>query len=136
MPMWLTYFLSHNLIGLNPSCITYYTAWVSSNSMSTSLFIRSIILPSLSPSLSLKTSCIFKLLIRGVIFPDLFWWFSFLIMPPIRFSVSDHYNWLVTTILSLSEVMLFCSYCVEKALVCITIISPIGHQPSSCIECM
>jgi len=134
--MWLTYSLFHNSIGSNPSCVAYHTTWVSSDNKSTSPYIRSITLPPCFPSLSLKTSCISKSLIRSVVFPDSFWWSLFLIMPLIRSSASDHYNWLITTILSLSKVMPSCSHCVEKALMCVVIASLTRRQPSSCIECM
>jgi len=136
MSMWLTYSSSYSSIRLNSSCIAYYTTWVSSDSMSISPFMRSITLPPLSPSLSLKTSCISKLLIRGVVFLNLFWWSSFLIMPLIRSSASDYCNWLITTILSLGKVMPSCSCCVEKVLVCVTIAFLTGRQLSSCIKCM
>jgi len=132
---WLTYFSFYNSIGLNPSCMAYYTTWVSSDNKSTSPYIRSVTLPPLFLSLSLKTSCISKLLIRGIVFPDLIWWSLFLIMPLIRSSVSDYCNWLVTTILLFSEVMLSYSHCVEKALVCVIIAVLTKCQPSSYIKC-
>ena len=134
--MWLAYSLFYDLIRLNPFCVAYYTTWVSSDSMSTSLFIRSVILPPLSPSLSLKTSCISKLLIRDVVFPNSFWWSLFLIMPFIRSSASDCYNRLVTIIFLLDEVMPLCSHCEEKKLVCVAIAVLTGCQPSSCVECI
>jgi len=136
MSLWLTYSLSHNLIGSNPSYVAYYTAWVFSDNKSISPYIRSITLFPLSPFLSLKTSCISKSLIRGVVFPNLIWWSLFLIMSLIRSSVSDYCNRLVTVILLLGKVMPFYSCCVEKALVCVVIVSLTGRQLSSCIKCI
>jgi hypothetical protein len=51
-------------------------------------------------------------------------------MPPIRSSLSNYYNWLVTTILSLSVVIPSYSYYVEKKLVYVAIIVPSSRQPS------
>jgi hypothetical protein len=48
-------------------------------------------------------------------------------MPPIRSSLSNYYNWLVTTILSLSVIIPSYSYYIEKKLVYIII-----TVPSSC----
>jgi len=134
--MWLAYSLSHGSIGLNFSCVAYYTAWVFSDNKSTSPYMRSVTLPPLSPSSFLKTSCISKLLIRDVVFFNSSWWSSFLIMPLIRSSASNYYNWLVTTILFLSKIMLSCFHCVKKVLVCVTIAFLTGRQPSSCVKCM
>jgi len=39
------------------------------------------------------------------------------------------------TILSLSEIILLCSYCVKKGLVYIAIAAPSSRQPSSCSKC-
>ena len=52
-------------------------------------------------------------------------------MPFIRSLLSDYYNRLVTTILSLSKVMPSCSRYAKKKLVCIVIAAPSGRQPSS-----
>ena len=86
--MWLAYLLFHNLISSIPSCYAFYIVLVSSDNKSTSPLMRSVTLPPLSPSLSLKTFCISKLLIRGVVFPDSICLSSFLTIPPIRSSAS------------------------------------------------
>ena len=52
-------------------------------------------------------------------------------MPPIKYSISNYYNWLVTTILSLSKVILSYSYYTEKKLVYIAIAAPSSCQPFS-----
>jgi hypothetical protein len=52
-------------------------------------------------------------------------------MPPIKYSSSNYYNRLVTTILSLSVIMPSYSYYTEKKLVCVAIAAPSGRQPSS-----
>jgi hypothetical protein len=57
-------------------------------------------------------------------------------MPPIRSSLSNYYNRLVTTILLLSEVILSYSYYMEKKLVYITIVSLSSCQPSSYTKCI
>ena len=125
----------YNLIGLILSCYVSYTALVFSDNKSINLFIRFVTPSPLSLSLSLKTSCISKLLIRGVVFPDLIWWSFFLIMFFIRSSAFNYHNRLVIIILSLSEVMLLYSYCEEKKLVCVIITVFTGCQPSSCVKC-
>ena len=51
-------------------------------------------------------------------------------MPPIRSLFSNYYNWLVTTILSLSKVILSYSCYIEKKLVYIAIVAPSSCQPS------
>ena len=134
--MWLTYSSSYGLIGLILFCYASHTALVSSDNKSTSPFMRSITLSPLFLFSSLKTFCISKLLIRGVVFPDLIWWSFSLIMPSIRSSVFNQHNRLVTVILLLSEVMPSCSCCEEKKLVCVAIVALTGCQPSSCVKCM
>ena len=57
-------------------------------------------------------------------------------MPPIKSSLSNYYNRLVTIILSLSEVMPSCSRYADKKLVCVAIAAPSGCQPSFYAECM
>ena len=52
-------------------------------------------------------------------------------MPPIRSSLSNCYNWLVTTILSLGIVIPSYSRYIEKKLVYIAIVTPSDCQPSS-----
>jgi hypothetical protein len=56
-------------------------------------------------------------------------------MPPIRSSLSTCRNRLVTTILSLSEVIPSYSRYTEKKLVYIAIAAPSGRQPSSYAKC-
>ena len=54
-------------------------------------------------------------------------------MPPIRSSASRYlayYFKLVAVILLLSKIMPTCSYYAEKGLVYITIMAPLGRQPS------
>ena len=109
--------------------------WTSSNSHNTFVISSSIISFPSSLSLSLKISYIFKSSIRGMLLPDLIW-YSFLIMSFIRFFAFNWCNRLVIVILLLGEIMPLCSYCSEKELVCVTIVSPTGRQSFSCIECM
>jgi hypothetical protein len=52
-------------------------------------------------------------------------------MPPIRYSSSNYYNRLVTTILSLSVIIPSYSRYAEKKLVYVAIAAPSGRQPSS-----
>ena len=56
-------------------------------------------------------------------------------MPPIRFSVSERRARTVAVILLLGEIMPSCSYCEEKKLVYIIIITPFSHQLSFYVEC-
>ena len=56
-------------------------------------------------------------------------------MPPIRSSLSNYYNRLVTTILSLGVVMPSYSRYTKKKLVYVTITAPSSCQPSSYAEC-
>ena len=56
-------------------------------------------------------------------------------MPPIKSSISNYYNWLVTTILSFSKVILFYSCYTEKKLVYIIIAAPSSRQPSFYTKC-
>ena len=57
------------------------------------------------------------------------------LMPFIRFSAFKRRSRLVLLILSLGEIMLLCSYCVEKRLSYIVILAPSGRQPSFYIKC-
>ena len=57
-------------------------------------------------------------------------------MPPIRSLASAYCAKLVAVILLLSEIMPSCSYCKEKKLVYIAIITPFSHQPFSYIKCI
>ena len=52
-------------------------------------------------------------------------------MPFIRSLASKYYTYVVAVILSLGKIMPTYSYCVLKGLVYITIIAPLGRQPSS-----
>jgi hypothetical protein len=56
-------------------------------------------------------------------------------MPPIRYSLSNYYNWLVTTILSFSIIIPSYSYYIEKKLVYIAIAVLSSCQPSSYAKC-
>jgi hypothetical protein len=59
-------------------------------------------------------------------------------MPPVRslvFKYLTYHSKLVAVILLLSEIMPSCSYCTEKGLVCVTIITLFSCQPSSCSKC-
>ena len=56
-------------------------------------------------------------------------------MPPIRSSTSKRYTCVIILILSLSEIIPTYSRYIKKGLVYITIISPAGCQPLSCIKC-
>ena len=59
-------------------------------------------------------------------------------MPLIRslaFKRTTHYFKLVAVIFLLSKIIPTYSYCVEKGLVYIIIIAPLGRQPSSYIKC-
>ena len=59
-------------------------------------------------------------------------------MPPVRSLVSKraaYYFKLVAVILLLGEIMPTYSYYAEKGLVYITIVAPLGRQPSFCAKC-
>ena len=56
-------------------------------------------------------------------------------MPPIRSLGSKHRAHTVAVIFSLSEIMPSYSYYKEKKLVCVIIIIPFSHQPSSYSKC-
>jgi hypothetical protein len=56
-------------------------------------------------------------------------------MPPIRYSLSNYYNRLVTTILSLGVIISSYSRYIEKKLVYIAIAALSGYQPSSYAKC-
>ena len=88
----------------------------------TILFIRSVIPTPSSISLFLK-NLISKLLIRGVLCPNLIWWPSLFLIPFIRSLASVHYTLLTTSISLNSKIMSPCSYYIKKGLVCITIIA-------------
>jgi len=52
-------------------------------------------------------------------------------MPSIKFLLSNYCNWLVTTILLLSKVILSCFCCAKKKLVYIIIAALSSYQPTS-----
>ena len=52
-------------------------------------------------------------------------------MPPVRFLASKHCAHMVAVIFLLSKIMPTYSHCVSKGLVYVTIIAPLGRQPSS-----
>ena len=56
------------------------------------------------------------------------------LMPPVRSSASKRHTCVIAVILLLSEIMPTYSCCVLKGLVYITIIAPLGRQPSSCTK--
>ena len=56
-------------------------------------------------------------------------------MPFIRYLASTYYTKLMAMILLLSKIMLSYSYCKEKKLVYIIIITPSSRQPSFYIKC-
>ena len=56
-------------------------------------------------------------------------------MPPVRSSASKRRACIVAVILLLSKIMPTYSRCVLKGLVYITIIAPLGRQPSSGTKC-
>ena len=135
--MWLSYPLSYGFTGFISSifCILILTQYKSLFSTYTILFIRSITPTPFFLFLSLKNS-VFKLLIRGVLYPDLIWWLLLFLMPPIRSLASKCCTYTVAVILLLGKIMPFYSYCKEKKLVYIAIIIPFSCQPSSCIKCI
>ena len=55
-------------------------------------------------------------------------------MPPIRFLVSERCTRIVAVILLFGKIMPTYSCCVLKGLVCVTIIAPLGRQPSFCTK--
>ena len=58
-------------------------------------------------------------------------------MPPVRFSASKRtacYFKLVAVILLLGKIIPTYSYYIEKGLVCIMIMAPLGRQPFFCIK--
>ena len=73
--IWLSYPSSYGFTGsISPaSCVLILICLKSRLSIYTILFIRSIIPTPFFLSLSLKSSFIFKLLIRGVLYPVLIW---------------------------------------------------------------
>ena len=56
-------------------------------------------------------------------------------MPPIRSLASEYCAYTVAIILLFSEIMPSYSYYKEKKLVCVIIIIPFSHQPSSYSKC-
>jgi len=116
----------------------------STNSSSSALsscdtyLIRSIILASSSLSLSLKTSVISKLLIKGAVLPSLFAFAcaKWLIIPLQQSLPQAHCRaCVVIVILLLGEIIPTYSYYADKKLVYIAIAAPSSRQPSSCSEC-
>ena len=55
-------------------------------------------------------------------------------MPPIRSLASEHRAYIIAVILLLGKIIPSCSYCEEKKLVYIIIITPFSRQPSSYIK--
>jgi len=116
----------------------------STNSLSSALsscdtyLIRSITPTSSSLSLSLKTSVISRLLIRGAVLPSLFalvcakW--LIILKHPLLLQAQWHTH-TVAFILSSSKVILLCSCCAKKGLVYVMIAALSSRQSSSCSEC-
>jgi len=130
--------LSHSSIGSIIVCATSTNSLSSALSSYNTYLIKFITLASSSLSLSLKTSVIFRLLIRGIVLPSLFAsiCIKWLIMPKYSLlSQLQHYAKTVTFILLSSEVILLCSCCTKEGLVYITIMAPSSCQPSSYFEC-
>jgi len=116
----------------------------STNSLSSALsscntyLIRSIILTSSSSSLSLKTSIISKLLIKGAVLPSLFAFVytKWLIIPPQRsLPQAQRRARVIAVILSLGEIIPLYFRCIKKGLVYVAIAAPSSHQPSSYFKC-
>ena len=135
--MWLGYPLFYSFTSsISPaSCVLILTCFKSRLSIYTILFIRSVTPISFFISLSLK-NLIFKLLIRGVLCPNLIWWLLLFLIPFIRSSASKRHAYIVLVILLLSEIIPIYSRCVEKKLVYIIIIALFSHQPSSYVKCI
>ena len=128
----MTYPSSHGLTGSNACHTTSYSSSVSNHSISTSPLIKSVIpIPSFSSS-PLKISLISKLLIQGIVFSNLIYSFLSLI-PPLLASVKHTY--IVSVILSLSEIMPSCSRCIKKGFTYVVIASPFSRQPLSYAKC-
>ena len=123
--MWLSYPLFYSFTSsISPAfCILILTQYKSSFSTCTILLIRSVTPAFSSLFLSLKSSFISKLLIRGVLCLILIWWLFLFLMPPIRFSASKRCACITAVILLLGEIMLSYSYYTKKKLVYIIIIA-------------
>src|SRR6266699_2974053 len=94
---------------------------------------RSVTLSPPSLALSLKILPIFRLFTKGIVSSYLIYCYPSLILPSIA---SICYTILIALILSINKVMLSCSCCIKKGLVCIAVIAPSGHQPLSYIKCI
>ena len=95
-------------------------------SICTILFIKSVTPTPFSLSSSSK-NLVSKLLIRGVLYPDLIWWLLLFLIPPIRSLASECCTYAIAVILLLSEIMPSCSRCNEKKLVYIIIMAPFSR---------
>ncbi len=99
-------------------------------------FIRSITLFPSSLFLILKIFYIFKSSTKGIIFSILIWWPLLYIIPKAFLSSSAvYYNYIIAKILSLREIMSFCSRCAKKGLIYITIALPTSYQPLLYAKC-
>ena len=127
---WLSYPSSYS----STSSIESTTFWISSLSNHNTNNIKSVTLTPSSLVLFLKVQSILKSIIRGILLSELFYW-PISLMPPVRSSASKYRSKLVSLILSLSEIMPSCSYCVEKRLSYIIILAPFSCQPFSYIKC-
>ena len=93
----------------------------------------SVILSLPSLFLTLKIFLVSRSSIRGVVFFYLIYCHPSLMPPSIA---SVYHTILITLIFSVSEVIPSYSYCAEKGLVCIIIISLFSYQPLSYTECI
>ena len=117
---WLAYLLSYDLTGsivLTNSYKSRLSNWYTCTT-------KSITLSSPSLALSLKILPISKLSTRGAVSFNLICCYFSLIPPSVA---SVHYAVLIIFILSVSEVIPSCSYCVKKGLVYIVITSPFNY---------
>ena len=121
--IWLTYPLSYNLTGSIiltsscSSCRSYLSNWHIS-------ITRSITLSPPSLSLTLKIFLFSRLSIRGVVSSCSICCYPSLMPPSVAFV---YYAALIALILSISEVIPFCSCYIKKGLVCITITALFSH---------
>ena len=126
--MWLSYPLSYSFTSSISLvfCVLILNQYKSPFNTYTILFIKFVILTLFSIFLFLK-NLISKLLIRGVLYPNLIWWFLLFLMPPIRSSASKRRTYIVLVILLLGEIIPMYSRCAKKKLVYIIIVAPFGH---------
>jgi len=130
--------LSHSSIGSIIVCATSTNSSSSALSSCDTYLIRFITLTSSSLPLSLKTSIISKLPIKGAILSSLFTFIRakwLIILLQWLLPQAQRYTYIIAVILSLSKVIPLCSYCIKKGLVYIAIAAPSSHQPSFYFKC-